>query len=132
VRSAPLEVRACVDIVVPASGDLGVLGAFAWFFPDLAAGFADCQHDANRPFTGAPHPSTMLNDWVETPGDAAIDATHRADGEWPADPQLSGADDMSPAGSPGAHVAAGREVDRELTTRRPVTVSETDLLYWFG
>lgn len=34
--SAPGEVGACADIVVPASGDLGVLHAFAWFFPDLA------------------------------------------------------------------------------------------------
>jgi len=38
--SAPLEVRACADIVVPASSDLGVLDAFTWFFPDLAADFA--------------------------------------------------------------------------------------------
>lgn len=34
--SAPPEVRACADVVVPSSGDLGVLDAFAWFFPDLA------------------------------------------------------------------------------------------------
>jgi hypothetical protein len=34
--SAPLEVRACADVVVPRSRDLGVLDAFAWFFPDLA------------------------------------------------------------------------------------------------
>ena len=38
--SAPLDVRACADIVVPPSGDLGVLDAFAWFFPDLAVDFA--------------------------------------------------------------------------------------------
>jgi hydroxymethylpyrimidine pyrophosphatase-like HAD family hydrolase len=34
--SAPLDVQACADVVVPTSGDLGVLDAFAWFFPDLA------------------------------------------------------------------------------------------------
>ena len=34
--SAPPEVRACADIVVPGSCDLGALDAFAWFFPDLA------------------------------------------------------------------------------------------------
>jgi hydroxymethylpyrimidine pyrophosphatase-like HAD family hydrolase len=38
--TAPPEVRACADIVVPPSGDLGVLDAFTWFFPDLAADFA--------------------------------------------------------------------------------------------
>lgn len=38
--SAPLEVRACANVVVPSSRDLGVLDAFAWFFPDLAADFA--------------------------------------------------------------------------------------------
>jgi hydroxymethylpyrimidine pyrophosphatase-like HAD family hydrolase len=38
--SAPPDVRACADVVVPPSRDLGVLDAFAWFFPDLAADFA--------------------------------------------------------------------------------------------
>jgi hydroxymethylpyrimidine pyrophosphatase-like HAD family hydrolase len=38
--SAPPDVRACADIVVPPSRDLGVLDAFAWFFPDLAADVA--------------------------------------------------------------------------------------------
>jgi Cof subfamily protein (haloacid dehalogenase superfamily) len=35
--SAPPAVRVCADVVVPAAGDLGVLDAFAWFFPDLAS-----------------------------------------------------------------------------------------------
>ncbi len=34
--TAPGEVRRCADLVVPLSGELGVLDAFAWFFPDLA------------------------------------------------------------------------------------------------
>jgi len=38
--SAPPDVRACADIVVPPSRDLGVLDAFAWFFPDLAGDVA--------------------------------------------------------------------------------------------
>jgi hypothetical protein len=38
--SAPLEVRACADVVVPPSRDLGLLDALAWFFPDLAADVA--------------------------------------------------------------------------------------------
>jgi hypothetical protein len=33
--SAPPEVRAAADVVVPASSDDGVLDALAWFFPDL-------------------------------------------------------------------------------------------------
>ncbi len=33
--TAPGEVRRCADLVVPPSGELGVLDAFAWFFPDL-------------------------------------------------------------------------------------------------
>ena len=33
--SASPEVRACADVVVPASRDLGVLAAFGWLFPDL-------------------------------------------------------------------------------------------------
>jgi hydroxymethylpyrimidine pyrophosphatase-like HAD family hydrolase len=35
--TAPGEVRRCADLVVPPSGELGVLDAFAWFFPDLAS-----------------------------------------------------------------------------------------------
>ena len=42
--SAPPEVRSSADMVVPPSGDLGVLDAFAWFFPDLAA-----ELDVSRP-----------------------------------------------------------------------------------
>ena len=38
--SAPPEVRACADIVVPPASELGVLDAFAWFFPDLASELA--------------------------------------------------------------------------------------------
>jgi hydroxymethylpyrimidine pyrophosphatase-like HAD family hydrolase len=34
--TAPGEVRRCADLVVPPSDELGVLDAFAWFFPDLA------------------------------------------------------------------------------------------------
>jgi hydroxymethylpyrimidine pyrophosphatase-like HAD family hydrolase len=34
--SAPAEVRAAADIVVPDSSDDGVVDAFSWFFPDLA------------------------------------------------------------------------------------------------
>ena len=34
--SATPDVAACADIVVPPSDQLGVLDAFAWFFPDLA------------------------------------------------------------------------------------------------
>jgi hypothetical protein len=30
------QVRRCADLVVPPSDELGVLDAFAWFFPDLA------------------------------------------------------------------------------------------------
>ena len=35
--TAPGEVRRCADLVVPPSDELGVLDAFAWFFPDLAS-----------------------------------------------------------------------------------------------
>jgi len=35
--TAPGEVRRCADLVVPPLGELGVLDAFAWFFPDLAS-----------------------------------------------------------------------------------------------
>lgn len=35
--SAPPDVHAVADIVVPSSSESGVLDAFAWFFPDLAA-----------------------------------------------------------------------------------------------
>ena len=38
--TAPAEVRRCADVVVPPSADLGVLDAFAWFFPDLATEIA--------------------------------------------------------------------------------------------
>lgn len=38
--TAPAEVRRCADVVVPSSADLGVLDAFAWFFPDLATEIA--------------------------------------------------------------------------------------------
>jgi hydroxymethylpyrimidine pyrophosphatase-like HAD family hydrolase len=37
--SAPSEVHGAADIVVPSSSESGVLDAFAWFFPDLAAAF---------------------------------------------------------------------------------------------
>jgi hydroxymethylpyrimidine pyrophosphatase-like HAD family hydrolase len=37
---APPDVRSCADITVPSSERLGVLHAFAWFFPDLADSFA--------------------------------------------------------------------------------------------
>jgi len=37
--SAGLDVQACADVVVPSSRDLGVLDAFAWFFPDLILDF---------------------------------------------------------------------------------------------
>jgi hypothetical protein len=37
--SAPPDVHAVADIVVPPSSQSGVLDAFAWFFPDLAAAF---------------------------------------------------------------------------------------------
>jgi 5-amino-6-(5-phospho-D-ribitylamino)uracil phosphatase len=35
--TAPGDVRRCADVVVPSSAELGVLDAFAWFFPDLAS-----------------------------------------------------------------------------------------------
>lgn len=38
---APAEVAASADIRVPASSESGVLDAFAWFFPDLAAQLLD-------------------------------------------------------------------------------------------
>ena len=38
--TAPAEVRYCADVIVPSSADLGVLDAFAWFFPDLATEIA--------------------------------------------------------------------------------------------
>lgn len=38
--SAPAEVRVCADVVVPPASELGVLDAFAWFFPDLASEIA--------------------------------------------------------------------------------------------
>jgi hypothetical protein len=37
MASAPADVHAAADIVVPSSSETGVLDAFAWFFPDLAA-----------------------------------------------------------------------------------------------
>ena len=37
--TAPLEARVCADIIVPPASELGVLDAFAWFFPDLADEF---------------------------------------------------------------------------------------------
>jgi Cof subfamily protein (haloacid dehalogenase superfamily) len=37
--SAPAEVHTAADIVVPSSSESGVIDAFAWFFPDLAAAF---------------------------------------------------------------------------------------------
>jgi hypothetical protein len=44
--SAPSEVHWAADIVVPSSSESGVLDAFAWFFPDLAAALprADERH----------------------------------------------------------------------------------------
>jgi HAD superfamily hydrolase (TIGR01484 family) len=38
--SAPAELYVVADIVVPPSSESGVLDAFAWFFPDLAADLA--------------------------------------------------------------------------------------------
>jgi Cof subfamily protein (haloacid dehalogenase superfamily) len=38
--SAPRDVQAAADIVVPTSNEDGVLHAFAWFFPDLVADLA--------------------------------------------------------------------------------------------
>lgn len=37
--SAPAEVHRAADIVVPSSSESGIIDAFAWFFPDLAAAF---------------------------------------------------------------------------------------------
>lgn len=51
--TAPPEVRACADVVVPRSGDLGVLDAFGWFFPDLAADIASPSH-RSRPVQPLP------------------------------------------------------------------------------
>jgi len=37
MASAPADVQLAADVVVPSSSETGVLDAFAWFFPDLAA-----------------------------------------------------------------------------------------------
>lgn len=47
MRSAPPEVQACADVVVPPASELGILHAFAWFFPDLASEFT-LEGDAPR------------------------------------------------------------------------------------
>jgi hypothetical protein len=36
MAAAPADVLAAADVVVPAVGARGILGAFAWFFSDLA------------------------------------------------------------------------------------------------
>lgn len=46
--SAPPDVYAVADIVVPSSSESGVLDAFAWFFPDLAAAFSRADGQAGR------------------------------------------------------------------------------------
>jgi Cof subfamily protein (haloacid dehalogenase superfamily) len=44
--SAPLDVRAAADLVVPTSDEGGVIDALAWFFPDLAEGLKKVRRDA--------------------------------------------------------------------------------------
>jgi len=78
----------------------------------------------------------MLNDWVETPGDSAIGATHRVAGEWPSDPQVSGADSRTGGGHPVGSATLPERIDLQvggdLASCPPDSISETDLLYWFG
>jgi hypothetical protein len=96
--------------------------------------FAHCQRAANGPFTGAAHRSTMQTDWAETPGDAAMDATRRAAGGSAAptpSSEAGGIDDDRRPGTSTRPTSVERQVGRN-PAGEPETVSETDLLYWFG
>ena len=55
--SAPLDVRAAADLVVPTSDENGVIDALAWFFPDLAGDLATVRRGEPRTRTIAVHPT---------------------------------------------------------------------------
>ncbi len=108
--TAPAEVRCCADVVVPSSADLGVLEAFAWFFPDLATEIGASSlrlRLAPRAAQTGPAPCE---------GDAQFD------------------DDLVVASPPPLDQRGSAPGSTARPARAPATssISEADIRFWFG